>query len=239
MFGTHGTTFIWATALMVLGVNSGAGETWSEAKTLRLGPDGNACGLVAPASAKPAGVILWLHGGMRSGTDNKGWTAWQAPLPFLRPGSKYVCSPSAFAGADWLTEAGQAHIEALLDYLDDSTAARLDDLILIGVSDGCLGALRYAKFGKRHPTRFVLISSYPALAVDTATLIRDRAYTFTRWEVFQGGRDRLFPATAVFPLLRVWAGANPKVRLHLYPEGEHDYSWYARQAGGELRKAFR
>jgi acetyl esterase/lipase len=213
-------------------------DGWFEPLKLKLGPDSNACGIILPKPLKSRPVIMWLHGGMRSRNTAKGWEAGRALLPLLKPGAYFICSPSAYMGSDWLSPAGLAHMDALLDYLARNYPARLDDLILIGVSDGCLGVLRYAREGLRKPGRFVMFSSYPPLAVNQDDLLKDPVYTSTRWDVFQGGRDRLFPAAQVFPLLQAWAKANAGVRLHLYPEGEHDFSWYAGHAAPEIKKLF-
>ena len=211
---------------------------WSEPLQIRLGADSNACGIILPKPLKRLPLILWLHGGMRSQKTTKGWEADRFLPPLLKPGSYYVCSPSAYAGADWLTPAGIAHIDALLDYMERHYPVRMKELILVGVSDGCLGALRYAREGGHKPARFILFSSYPPLAVDTDELLHQPAFTSTRWDIFQGGRDRLFPSAQVFPLLRDWAKLNPKVTLHLYPEGEHDFSWYVDHASPEIREIF-
>jgi len=211
---------------------------WSEPLQIRVGPDSNACGLILPAPLKSRPVVLWLHGGMRSQKTKKGWEADRFLPPLLKPGSYYVCSPSAYAGADWLTPAGMEHIDALLDYMERHYPVQMKKLILVGVSDGCLGALRYAREGRHKPARFILFSSYPPLAVDVDELLHQPVFTTTRWDVFQGGKDRLFPSDQVFPLLRKWAAANPQVTLHLYPEGEHDFSWYVEHATPEIKKLF-
>ncbi len=213
-------------------------QGWGEPLKIRVGADSNACGILLPKSRKPRPIVLWLHGGMRSQNAEKGWTAEQALIPFLKPGSYYLCSPSAHAGEDWLSPKGLEHIEGLLDYMARTYPARMDKLILVGVSDGCLGALRYAREGRRKAARHVLFSAYPPLAVDPQALLDEPVYTTSRWEIFQGGKDRLFPADRVFPLLREWARANPRVKLHLYPEGEHDFSWYAEHAAPEIRRLF-
>jgi pimeloyl-ACP methyl ester carboxylesterase len=211
---------------------------WAEPLKIRVGPDGNACGLMAPNPPAQRGIILWLHGGMRSENHEKGWEAWRALPPFLKPGSYYLCSPSAYAGADWLSPEGVAHIDALLDTVAKLYPVRMERFILVGVSDGCLGALRYAQAGKRKPARFILFSVFPNLAVDQNDLRSLPVFSKTRWDIFQGGRDRLFPSQLVFPALRDWSQGNPKVRLHLYPEGEHDFSWYIEHAGPEIRGLF-
>ena len=175
---------------------------------------------------------------MRSANTTKGWTAESALTPFLKPGSYYLCSPSAYAGADWLIPESMGHIDALFDYMEKRYPVRMDKLILVGVSDGCLGAIRYASVGKRKPVRFILFSSCPPLAVDPKDLLNNPVYKSTRWDIFQGGRDRLFPSEEVFPILKDWAHANAKVRLHLYPEGEHDFSWYMEHTAPEIRNLF-
>ncbi len=222
----------------LLCVPAARANEWAEPIKMRLGPDSNACGILTPKRLKPRPLILWLHGGMRSQNTAKGSEAEKALIPYLKPGSYYLCSPSAYAGADWLSPAGMAHIETLLDYMAKTYPVRMDKLILVGVSDGCLGALRYAREGKRKVVKFALFSSYAPLAVEPGELLRQPAYTTTRWEIFQGGRDRLFPSEQVFPLLREWAEVNPKVKLHLYPEGEHDFSWYAEHAAPEIKRLF-
>ena len=228
-------------AILVIVANvfaeSGA-KGWSEIIKVRIGPDSNACGIVLPKPLKSLPLIVWLHGGMRSQNETKGWEAQSAILPFLKPGSYFVCSPSGYAGADWLTPEGMAHIDALIDYMEHHYPIRKDKLIFVAVSDGCLGAIRYASEGKRNPLKYVLFSSCPPLAVDPGAILSQPVYTKTRWDIFQGGRDRLFPSDQIFPLLQEWARVNPRVKLHLYPEGEHDFSWYKENAGLEIRKLF-
>ena len=224
--------------LLLVFVSLVGAQSWSDPIQIRLGPDSNACGIILPKPLKRAPLILWLHGGMRSQRTTKGWDAEKALLPYLKPGSYYLCSPSAYAEADWLTPQGLAHVETLLNYMEKHYPVEKNRLIFVGVSDGCLGAIHYAGEGKRKPFRFILFSSHPSLAVDPNALLTDPRYTKTRWDLFQGGRDRLFPSQEVFPLLKDWAGANPKIKLHLYPEGEHDFSWYAVHAEPEIRALF-
>jgi hypothetical protein len=215
-----------------------ASVRWSEPETLFVGQERNACGLIHPVPLRPRPLLLWLHGGMRSARQDKGLTAMQALKPFLKDGAYYLASPSAFAGADWTTPAGLRHIEALLDTLAAAYPVKMESLVIAGVSDGSLGALRYALAGKRRPLRFLLFSVYPQAFVSEETLRSDPAFRTTRWDVFQGGRDALFPAAEVFPALQKWSASNPKVRLHLFPEGEHDFNWYGANAPAEIRALF-
>jgi pimeloyl-ACP methyl ester carboxylesterase len=209
-----------------------------EVVTLDVGADGNAAGIVVADPSRPGPVIVWLHGGMRSARRDKGPHAVVTLRPFLPRGAGLLCSPSAYAGSDWLQPSGLAHIEALLDSVEARyPRARMDSLVIAGVSDGCLGALHYAARGKRKPLRFILFSAHPGIALAPGQLRDDPAFNATRWDIFQGGKDRLFPSAEVFPLLREWARANPRVKLHLYPRGEHDFGWYAENVPEEIKKA--
>ena len=208
----------------------------AEVVRLQVGTDGNAAGILVSNPTRPGPVILWLHGGMRSARMDKGPDAVVTLRAFLPAGRGLLCSPSAHRGSDWTQAEGLAHMEALLDSVAARyPRARMDSLVVAGVSDGCLGALHYAARGRRKPLRFLLFSVHPALVVTSEQLRADPAFSTTRWDIFQGGNDRLFPAVEVFPILKDWARANPRVKLHLYPEGEHDFSWYAMNTPNEIR----
>lgn len=222
--------------VLALCVTTGAWETTRE---VRLGPDGNACGITAPSRprGKP-GMILWFHGGMRSQNREKGLTAHQALLPFADSGSYFLCSPSAFGEEDWLSPQGMAHADTLIDYMLSHYPVDSRNINLAGVSDGCLGVIRYSQVGKREVNRRVLISSYPRLALDPGSLSAQGRFASGRWDFLQGGKDRLFPIDQVLPLLREWEKTFPNTHVHYFPEGEHDFSYYAANAQELLKTLF-
>jgi pimeloyl-ACP methyl ester carboxylesterase len=208
----------------------------------RIGPDGNACGITPPAGGAPrsgkAGLIVWLHGGMRSQNREKGLEAHRGWLPFLPPRRYYVASPSAYAGAEWTAPQGLAHIEALIDQMLKSYPIDSGDVNLVGVSDGCLGVIAYSLRGARPVRRRVLISSAPQLVVPPENLPGQARFAQGAWDFVQGGRDRLFPADQVLPYLERFRALYPNARVHAFPDGEHDFSWYAGHAPELLRSFF-
>ncbi len=217
-------------------------STIESAPTLHitLGADGNVCG-ITPLAVKPKrkiGLIVWLHGGMRSQNREKGAEAHRALLPFVNLSDYYLCSPSAFAGEDWLTSKGLGHIESLIDYMIGHYPIDIANINLVGVSDGSLGVIAYSMGGKRNLHRRVLISCYPQIVVSPDSLAGHREFATGTWDFFQGGRDRLFPSQQVLPFLETWKSVYPNTRLHYFPVGEHDFSFYATNASEELKGIF-
>jgi pimeloyl-ACP methyl ester carboxylesterase len=216
----------------------------SPALHVRIGPDSNACGITLP-SAKPRskshrkpGLIVWLHGGMRSQNREKGFEAHRALLPFVDPAAYYLCSPSAFGGQEWTTPMGLAHIDALIGYMEAHYAFDPADINLVGVSDGSLGVIVYSLQGLRRLHRRVLISSAPQLVLPAEALPGQPRFADGSWDFLQGGRDRLFPAEEVVPYLQRWEKLYPNAHLHYFPDGEHDFSFYAEKASGLLTGLF-
>jgi pimeloyl-ACP methyl ester carboxylesterase len=209
---------------------------------LRIGADSNACGISLPAGGAPkggkAGLIVWLHGGMRSPNREKGLDAHRGWLAYLPARRYYVCSPSAYGGADWLTPQGLGHIEALIKHM--LKAYRIDpgDISMVGVSDGSLGVIAYSLQGRWPLRHRVLISSAPQLVLPLENLAGQARFAQGTWDFVQGGKDRLFPADQVMPYLDRFHTLYPNAQVHAFPEGEHDFSWYAEHEPALLRSFF-
>lgn len=223
----------------------GDASGFAPALHVRLGPDSNACGISIPAPG-PSGtgrnkkrpLIVWLHGGMRSRNPEKGFEAHRALTLFVGPSDYYLCSPSAFLDQEWTASIGIAHVDALIDYMVSKYPVDAGDITLVGVSDGCLGVIAYCLRGKREIRRRVLISSAPQLVLPLENLAGQAGFAKGTWDFFQGGHDRLFPSEQVIPYLRQWEALYPNAHLHYYPEGEHDFTFYAEHASEALRTVF-
>ena len=210
---------------------------------LRLGPDSNACGITVPSGRASklgkAGLIVWLHGGMRSQNREKGFEAHRAWIGYTPPGRYYLCSPSAFGGAEWTTAQGLAHIDALIAHMLATYPIDPADINMIGVSDGSLGVIAYSLQGAHDLRRRILISSAPQLILPAENLGGQKRFAAGRWDFLQGGHDRLFPAHDVFPYLLRFTSLYPNAHLHGFPEGEHDFSWWVEHTPDLLRGFFR
>ena len=205
-----------------------------------IGADSNICGISIPNQpSKKPGLIVWLHGGMRSAKKDKGLEAHKPLMVFLKqPNNYYLASPSAFAGQDWLSAEGIAHIDQCIQYMLEKYQLDKKNINLVGVSDGSLGVLRYALDGKFSISRHVLFSSYPQITLDDKKQGAAKIFKQGKWFFFQGGKDRLFPVQEVMPLLKDWESNYSNVKLFYYPEGEHDFSFYANNSRKEIEALF-
>lgn len=209
---------------------------------LRLGPDSVACGITLPEGGLPkggrAGLIVWLHGGMRSANREKGYEAHRAWLGYIPARRYFLCSPSAYGGAEWPTAQGLEHIETLIGYMLKTYPIDPKDVNMVGVSDGCLGVVAYSLQGSRPLHRRILISSAPQLVLPVESLVGRAEFKSGTWDFVQGGRDRLFPADQIMPYLERFRADYPNARIHFFPDGEHDFSWYIAHAPNLLESFF-
>jgi len=226
--------------LTVFPLNIFAKENSTDAIHIKLGADSNACGITLPPqkSAHKLGVIIWLHGGMRSANREKGYEAHRAIIPFINSQSYYLASPSAFGGEDWTTPKGQEHIENLITYLLSHYPIDSTDINFVAVSDGTLGLIVYSAQGHHALHRRVLLSCFPQIVLPIESLPAQIQFKSGTWDFFQGGHDRLFPADQTLPYLKQWETLFPNAHLHYYPDGEHDFSYYAAHSADLLRKIF-
>ncbi len=98
---------------------------------------------------------------------------------------------------------------------------------MVGVSDGSLGVIAYSAEGKYPLRRRLLISCYPQIVIPPESLVGHPQFALGTWDFLQGGQDRLFPTSAVMPYLDRWKSVYPNSTIHYFPDGEHDFSFYA------------
>ncbi|MFC1584008.1 hypothetical protein ACFL5V_00525 [Fibrobacterota bacterium] len=207
---------------------------------LSIGPHKNICGITAPEHPdKTPGLIIWFHGGMNSPVKDKGGTAHLAMLPFIGDGRYYLASPSAFRGQDWLSAGGMESTGALINYMLKTYAIDKTNINLAGVSDGCLAVIGYSLRTKHPIKRRLLFSSFPALVINREGVREQKVLYQGTWHFFQGGKDRLFPGEKVLPFLNYWEHTIPGTRVYWFPEGLHDFSFYAEHAEAEIRGIFK
>jgi pimeloyl-ACP methyl ester carboxylesterase len=178
-----------------------------------------------PNNKSTAGTILWFHGGMTSGNCQKGLVA-GSDLAKLLP--KYtIVSASACKQNHWVDESTIQSVDNALDSLAKRSGKKIDEVSLVGISDGSLGVIAYSLWGKRKVQTRVLMSSYGASLGPAAQVAAQVPLRSGRWRFIQGGADRLYPADATLPWIQEFCqNVGTICDLKFDPQGEHDWSYW-------------
>jgi len=190
------------------------------------------------ANAAKSSAVVWFHGGMGSGNCQKGLVA-GADLAELHP-EKIILSVSACRENHWVTATMMNVVDAALDSVAARRGTPVDEISLVGISDGALGVLVYSVQGKRQVKDRLLMSSFGKMlgeARDIAGVNSGRMRT-GRWRFLQGGRDRLYPSDQTVPWITEFCKeVQVDCELRFDPEGEHDWSYWKGRRMEWIREA--
>lgn len=170
-------------------------------------------------------VTIWFHGGMTSNNCEKGLVAGR-DISEMVP--KYTTvSVSACRNNHWVTNTAVEWVDAALDSVAVHRNAPVDSVILIGISDGGLGVMSYASWGKRPQKARLLMSAYGPSLGSASGVAQQLASRKGRWRFLQGGADRLYPGRET----QNWdsdfcknVGTDCDVKFDA--AGEHDWSYW-------------
>ena len=172
-----------------------------------------------------AGTVIWFHGGMTSNNCQKGLVA-GSDLAVLLP-EYTVVSASACKQTHWVEPTTIQAIDESLDALAMRQNHPIDEISLVGISDGSLGVIAYSLWGKRKVANRVLMSSYGEALGPAVQVARQSTMNRGRWRFIQGGKDRLYPAEASVPWIQEFCqNVGAACDLKFDAEGEHDWSYW-------------
>ncbi|MFA6836006.1 MAG: alpha/beta hydrolase [Fibrobacteraceae bacterium] len=175
-------------------------------------------------------VFVWFHGGMQSLKCAKGYEAGAALVPFMgKLSADYaVMSVSACGETHWLTDDALRAVDIALDSLALRWKVKIDEVSLVGVSDGGLGVLGYSLKGRRKVRSRLLVSTNLSSVADAKNLASSPRIKVGTWRFFQGGHDRLYPSRNVFPWIDAFCKelGSKACQIQVDEQGEHDWSWW-------------
>lgn len=171
------------------------------------------------------GTIVWFHGGMTSNNCEKGLTA-GGGLSIMLP--RYtVVSASACKQNHWVEPTTIAAVDDALDSLAKRQKRDINEISLVGISDGSLGVIAYSMWGKRKIINRILMSSYGEPLGPAAQVATQPSLKSGRWRFIQGGADRLYPAEKTVPWIQEFCqNVGTTCDLKFDPQGEHDWSYW-------------
>ena len=183
-------------------------------------------------------VAVWFHGGMTSSNCKKGLEA-GSDLAELLPGFT-VISASACKERHWAIPSAVEWIDAALDSVASRRKSPVENVYLLGISDGAIGTFVYSAQGKRKVVARTVISSYGAMLGAAQNLGKMQEFKSGKWLFIQGGSDRLYPSQETVPWIEAFCKTLGKeCELKYDPKGEHDWSYWKNSRKDWILKLFK
>ena len=200
----------------------------------------NAVGVFYPENIKSDNIFfVWFHGAMTSSNCEKGLIAGKDFFEIadtVLKSNVVVVSASACKDFHWLIKERSLFIDKTLDSLEKKWNLKIENVNLVGVSDGALGVLTYSFYGKRNVRNRLLVSSYLSGLGAPSIFTKESKNQKGSWTFFQGGNDRLYPKEKTFPWIAAFCKAK-KIKCNAFmPEnGEHDFSFWKKNYLKEIQ----
>ena len=181
-----------------------------------------------PAKMYP--VRIYLHGGMRRARSTDGlW--WRDDQRFARADA-IVVFPTGWAGSPWWQTSQTESLAGILNDLKHRYNIDENRVFLLGHSDGATGVFYQVL---KVPTRwaaFLAFNGHPLVLANED--IDGQVYVPNLRNkpvlVINGGRDPLYPADSLVPLIRLFLEAGAPVDFRPQLEAGHDLSWFPQES---------
>jgi dienelactone hydrolase len=186
-----------------------------------------------PAEYSPArrwALRVSLHGGVGREAPGPG-SAPGRPLTNRIPGSpEIVLHPRAWSGTEWWKKEQVDNVDALVDRLKRRYNVDEAHIYLTGISDGGTGAYFFAMRSATTWAACLPLNGHPSVLANPdvgadGTLFAGNLVNCPLHAV-NGGRDRLYPASSVAPLVDMFKKGGIRILWQVYPDANHDTSWW-------------
>jgi dienelactone hydrolase len=187
-----------------------------------------------PAEYDPSkkwALRVQLHGGVGRPAPVAGDREGRPLADNRIPGqSQIYLHPRAWAGSEWWRANQVDNIFKLIDAVKRKYNVDESHVYITGISDGGTGvyylAMRAATMWAAcmplngHP----LVLANPSVGADGELFVTNLANC--PMYIVNGGRDPLYPAASVAPLIKMMKQASVGLEFHVHPEAGHNTSWW-------------
>ena len=219
-----------------------AGRTYEKRRTGRIELPSSDHGISldnvveVPAAYDPSRrwpVRIILHGGVGREAPDPGDPPVR-PLTNRIPGTgEIVIHPRAWALSEWWTAGQVENIARLLDRVKRDYNVDESRVSITGISDGGSGVYF---LGMREATRWAAclpINGHPLVLANPDTGADGQLYAGNLANcplyIVNGGRDPLYPAASVAPLVDMFKRAGVPLTFQVYPEAGHNVEWWPQE----------
>ncbi len=181
-----------------------------------------------PSRAWPLRVSL--HGGVGRAAPGANDPPPRPLTNRIQSAGELVLHPRAWAGSEWWTVAQAENVERLVERIKRDYNVDESRIYITGISDGGTGVYFFAM---RAATLWAaclphngqpLVLANPDSGADGQLFAANLANCPLR--IVNGGRDQLYPAASVAPLITMFRRGGIPVDFQVYPEAGHDVSWW-------------
>ncbi len=178
-------------------------------------------------AAAPHPVRVQLHGGVgRPAPAMRG----DGSIGALAGAGQIYVLPQAWAGAEWWGPAQDQNLAAILDRVKRTWNVDENRVVLSGVSDGGTAAFYVAMRDTTPYASFLPLNGFVLVLRNRDLGIVGGLFphnlTNKPFFVVNGGRDPLYPAARVEPVLSRFAAGGLEVAYRPQPEAGHNTAWW-------------
>jgi len=179
---------------------------------------------------RPIALRVSLHGGVgRPAPDSSE----DRPRPLtnrIPGGSEIVLHPRAWAGTEWWKTGQVDNVLRLVDRLKRSYNIDESHIYVTGISDGGTGVYYLAMRAATLWSACLPLNGQPLVIANPATGADGELYASNLancpLHAVNGGRDRLYPAASVKPLIDMFNAGGIPILWQVYPDADHNTSWW-------------
>jgi dienelactone hydrolase len=184
-----------------------------------------------PARAWPLRVTL--HGGVGREAPGPGDPA-PRPLSNRIPGAaELVLHPRAWAQSEWWTAGQVDNIMRLLDRVKRQYNVDESRIYVTGISDGGTGVYFLAMRAATPWAACMPMNGHPIVLANPDVGADGQLYAGNLancpLHIVNGGRDALYPAASVAPIVEMFRRGGLPVSFQIYPDGEHNVNWWPQE----------
>lgn len=179
---------------------------------------------------RPWPLRVSLHGGVGRPAPRPGGEP-ARPLANRIPGSpELVLHPRAWGQSEWWTWGQVQNIQTLVDTVKRRYNVDESRVYITGISDGGTGAYFFAMREATPWAACMPLNGHPSVLANPDVGADGQLYASNMGNcplrIVNGGRDRLYPAASVRPLIEMFRRGGIPLEFQVYEEAGHDTSWW-------------
>jgi len=180
--------------------------------------------------AHPTALRVSLHGGVGRAAPGPHEDRPRPLTNRIPGGSEIVLHPRAWADAEWWKAAQVDNVLRLVDRLKRAYNIDESHIYLTGISDGGTGVYYLAMRAATVWSACLPLNGQPLVIANPATGADGELYPSNLancpLHAVNGGRDRLYPAASVKPIIDMFQAGGIPILWQVFPDADHDTSWW-------------